>query len=116
MQKRVGLARAICMRPKIILYDEPTTGVDPIMADAINDLIKRLHDKLEVTSVVVTHDMISAYKIASNIAMLYNGNIIQKGTPDQIKNTDNPIVRQFVTGASRGPITDAEFINANTEK
>ena len=116
MQKRVGLARAICMRPKIILYDEPTTGVDPIMADAINDLIKRLHDKLEVTSVVVTHDMISAYKIASNIAMLYNGKIIQKGTPDQIKNTDNPIVRQFVTGASRGPITDAEFINANTEK
>jgi phospholipid/cholesterol/gamma-HCH transport system ATP-binding protein len=116
MQKRVGLARAICMRPKIILYDEPTTGVDPIMADAINDLIKRLHDKLEVTSVVVTHDMISAYKIASNIAMLYNGKIIQKGTPDQIKNTDNPIVRQFVTGASRGPITDAEFVNANTEK
>jgi phospholipid/cholesterol/gamma-HCH transport system ATP-binding protein len=116
MQKRVGLARAICMRPKIILYDEPTTGVDPIMADAINDLIKRLHDKLEVTSVVVTHDMTSAYKIASNIAMLYNGKIIQKGTPDQIKNTDNPIVRQFVTGASRGPITDAEFVNANTEK
>jgi phospholipid/cholesterol/gamma-HCH transport system ATP-binding protein len=116
MQKRVGLARAICMRPKIILYDEPTTGVDPIMADAINDLIKRLHDKLEVTSVVVTHDMISAYKIASNIAMLYDGKIIQRGTPEQIKNTENPIVRQFITGASRGPITDAEFINSNTEK
>jgi phospholipid/cholesterol/gamma-HCH transport system ATP-binding protein len=116
MQKRVGLARAICMRPKIILYDEPTTGVDPIMADAINDLIKRLHDRLEVTSIVVTHDMVSAYKIASNIAMLYDGKIIQRGTPDQIKNTDNPIVRQFVTGASRGPITDAEFVNANTEQ
>jgi phospholipid/cholesterol/gamma-HCH transport system ATP-binding protein len=116
MQKRVGLARAICIRPKIILYDEPTTGVDPIMADAINDLIKRLHDKLEVTSIVVTHDMISAYKVASNIAMLYDGKIIQRGTPDEIENTDNPIVRQFVTGASRGPITDAEFINVNSEK
>jgi phospholipid/cholesterol/gamma-HCH transport system ATP-binding protein len=107
MQKRVGLARAICMRPKIILYDEPTTGVDPIMADAVNELIKRLHDKLEVTSIVVTHDMISAYKIANDIAMLYGGEIVQRGTPDGIRNTDNPIVRQFITGASKGPITES---------
>jgi phospholipid/cholesterol/gamma-HCH transport system ATP-binding protein len=111
MQKRVGLARAICMRPKIILYDEPTTGVDPIMADAVNDLIKRLHDKLEVTSIVVTHDMVSAYKVASDIAMLYDGKIVQRGTPEEIKNTNNPIVKQFITGASKGPITEAEPLN-----
>jgi phospholipid/cholesterol/gamma-HCH transport system ATP-binding protein len=112
MQKRVGLARAICMRPKIILYDEPTTGVDPIMADAVNDLIKRLHDKLEITSIVVTHDMVSAYKVASDIAMLYDGKIVQRGTPEEIKNTDNPIVKQFITGASKGPITEAEPLSA----
>jgi len=116
MKKRVGLARAICMRPKIILYDEPTTGVDPIMADVVNDLIKRLHDKLEITSIVVTHDMVSAYKIASNIAMLYDGRIIQRGTPQEIKNTDNPIVKQFITGASKGPITEAEPLNSGIKE
>ena len=116
MKKRVGLARAICMRPKIILYDEPTTGVDPIMADVVNDLINRLHDKLEITSIVVTHDMVSAYKIASNIAMLYDGRIIQRGTPEEIKNTDNPIVKQFITGASKGPITEAEPLNSGIKE
>lgn len=105
MRKRVGLARAICIRPKIILYDEPTTGVDPIMADAINELIKSLHDKLQVTSIVVTHDIVSAYKVGSKISMLYDGKIIETGTPDQIKNTTNPIVKQFITGAAIGPIT-----------
>ncbi|MBN1405698.1 MAG: ABC transporter ATP-binding protein [Candidatus Omnitrophica bacterium] len=105
MRKRVGLARAICVRPKIILYDEPTTGVDPIMADAVNDLIKNLHDKLQVTSIVVTHDMVSAYKVGSKISMLYEGRIIETGTPEQIKNTHNPVVKQFVTGAAEGPIT-----------
>lgn len=105
MKKRVGLARAICMNPKIILYDEPTTGVDPIMGDAVNDLIKDLHDKLQVTSIAVTHDMASAYKIATRLAMLYKGKIIENGTPEQIKNTANPIVRQFITGAATGPIT-----------
>lgn len=107
MRKRVGLARAICMKPEIMLYDEPTTGVDPIMGDAINDLIKDLHDKLKVTSVAVTHDMVSAYKIASRIAMLYKGKIVAVGTPDEIKNTSNPIVRQFITGAAKGPITES---------
>ena len=106
MRKRVGLARAICMRPHIILYDEPTTGVDPIMGDAINDLIIELHNKLKVTSIAVTHDMTSAYKIANRIAMLYNGKIITVGTPDQIKSTKDPIVRQFITGAGKGPITE----------
>jgi len=105
MKKRVGLARAIAMDPEIVLYDEPTTGVDPIMGDAVNELIIELHDKLKITSIAVTHDMISAYKIADRIAMLYEGKIIEVGTPSQIKNTKNPIVRQFITGAAIGPIT-----------
>jgi phospholipid/cholesterol/gamma-HCH transport system ATP-binding protein len=107
MKKRVGLARAICNKPKILLYDEPTTGVDPIMGDAINQLIKELHDKLKVTSVVVTHDMVSAYKVADRIAMLYKGKIIEVGSPDQIKDTQNPVVHQFITGAAVGPITES---------
>jgi len=105
MKKRVGLARAIAMDPEIVLYDEPTTGVDPIMADAINGLIIELHDKLKITSIAVTHDMASAYKIADRIAMLYDGKTIEVGTPKEIKNTKNPIVRQFITGAAIGPIT-----------
>jgi phospholipid/cholesterol/gamma-HCH transport system ATP-binding protein len=108
MKKRVGLARAICNNPKIILYDEPTTGLDPIMADAINDLIIDLNSKLNVTSIVVTHDMVSAYKIADRIAMLYKGKIIAIGAPGEIKNTKDPIVKQFITGAAKGPITDLE--------
>ncbi|HLD50548.1 MAG TPA: ABC transporter ATP-binding protein [bacterium] len=106
MKKRVGLARAICNEPKIILYDEPTTGLDPINADVINDLILRMQERLKVTSIVVTHDMTSAYKVANQIAMLYEGKIIGAGTPDEIKNTTNPIIRQFITGSARGPITD----------
>ncbi|MFH1593668.1 MAG: ABC transporter ATP-binding protein [Candidatus Omnitrophota bacterium] len=106
MRKRVGLARAISMNPEIVLYDEPTTGLDPIMADAINNLIKGLHDKLKVTSIAVTHDMTSAYKIASKIAMLYEGRIIAVGTPSEIKNTKNPVVKQFIYGEAEGPITD----------
>ncbi|MGB2706303.1 MAG: ABC transporter ATP-binding protein [Candidatus Omnitrophota bacterium] len=105
MRKRVGLARAICMKPEIILYDEPTTGVDPIMGDAINTLIRELHDKLKVTSVAVTHDMTSAYKIADKIAMLYNGRIIAVGTPEEIKNAKDPVVKQFIHGEAEGPIT-----------
>ena len=105
MKKRVGLARAISMWPKIILFDEPTTGVDPIMGDIINELIRYLHDTLKTTSITVTHDMKSAYKIADRIAMLYDKKIIAIGTPDEIKNSDNSIVRQFITGDAKGPIT-----------
>ena len=105
MRKRVGLARAICMKPEIILYDEPTTGVDPIMGDSINNLIKELHDKLKVTSIAVTHDMTSAYKIADKIAMLYNGRIIAVGMPNEVKNTKDPVVKQFIHGEAEGPIT-----------
>ncbi len=104
MKKRVGLARAIAHNPEIILYDEPTTGLDPIMADAINELIISLQKRLNVTSVTITHDMTSAYKIADRIAMLYDGRIIEVGTPEEIRNTENPIVRQFVTGSATGPI------------
>lgn len=108
MKKRVGLARAICLDPEIILYDEPTTGVDPIMADAINELIINLSEKLKVTSICVTHDIVSAYKIADRIDMLYNGKIIESGTPEQIRQTTNPIVRQFILGQSYGPLTTEE--------
>ncbi|MBI4685377.1 MAG: ABC transporter ATP-binding protein [Nitrospirae bacterium] len=104
MKKRVGLARAIAHSPEILLYDEPTTGLDPIMADAINDLIIEMKKRLSVTSVAITHDMHSAYKIADRIAMLYEGRIVQTGTPDEIRNTDNAIVRQFITGSAVGPI------------
>jgi phospholipid/cholesterol/gamma-HCH transport system ATP-binding protein len=107
MRKRVALARAICTRPEIVLYDEPTTGVDPITADSINELIISLHDKLKVTSVAVTHDMKSAYKIADRIAMLYQGQIIAVGTPEEIQNTKHPIVHQFINGLAHGPITEA---------
>jgi phospholipid/cholesterol/gamma-HCH transport system ATP-binding protein len=105
MKKRVGLARAIAMDAEIILYDEPTTGLDPISADSINDLIIDLRKKLGVTSVAITHDMHSAYKISDRIAMLYKGEILETGTPEQIKSSTNPIVQQFITGSAIGPIT-----------
>lgn len=107
MKKRVALARAICIRPEIILYDEPTTGVDPITADSINELIRSLHDKLKVTSLVVTHDMRSAYHIADKIAMMYKGRIILEGTPEQIQETQDPVVHQFINGLAKGPITES---------
>lgn len=104
MKKRVGLARSIAYEPQYILYDEPTTGLDPIMSDVINDLIVDLKEKLKVTSVVVTHDMKSAYKISDRIAMLYEGKIIMSGTPEEIQSTDNAFVKQFISGSSQGPI------------
>lgn len=104
MKKRVALARAIAYEPDYILYDEPTTGLDPIMSDVINDLILGLQKKLQVTSVVVTHDLKSAYKISTRIAMLYQGKIVAIGTPAEIQNTRDPLVRQFITGSSEGPI------------
>lgn len=106
MKKRVAIARALCVKPEIILYDEPTTGVDPITADSINELIRGLHDKFKVTSIVVTHDMKSAYRVADNIAMLYQGKIIAEGTSEQIQNTEHPVVHQFINGLAKGPITE----------
>lgn len=97
MKKRVGLARAIAMNPEIILFDEPTTGLDPVMADVINDLIIKTTRALKVTSVTITHDMVSANRIADRIAMLYEGKIVAIGTPDEIMfNQTNPAVKKFV--------------------
>lgn len=98
MKKRVGLARALIMDPEIVLFDEPTTGLDPIMSDAINNLILETHRKLDITSVMVTHDMASATKVGDHIAMLSKGHIIFEGTPLELKDSDNDIVRQFVQG------------------
>ena len=98
MRKRAALARAVVAKPKYLLYDEPTTGLDPIRADNINQLILRLHDQLHVTGVAVTHDMVSAYKIADHIAMLHEGRIHAVGTPTEIQATTDPIVQQFITG------------------
>ncbi len=104
MKKRVGLARAVVMNPQVVLYDEPTTGLDPIMADVINELIRDLQRELNITSVVVTHDIGSAYKVADHMAMLYEGRIIYEGSPEETRGTDNDIVRQFIEGRADGPI------------
>ena len=104
MRKRVGLARAIAMDPQFILYDEPTTGLDPIMADVIDQLIRAMQKRMGVTSVVVTHDIPSAYKIGDRIAMLHQGRIVFEGSPDETRGTQDPMVRQFIEGSSRGPI------------
>jgi phospholipid/cholesterol/gamma-HCH transport system ATP-binding protein len=104
MKKRAALARALALNPKIMLYDEPTTGLDPITSDVINRLIRRLQDRLKITSIAVTHDMRSAYHIADRIAMLHEGRIHAMGTPDEIQSTRDPIVRQFIEGSSEGPL------------
>lgn len=100
MKKRVGLARAIAMEPEIVLYDEPTTGLDPIMADSINELMLFLKHELQITSVVVTHDITSARKVGDRIAMLHNGEIIFSGTISELDLTDDTVVRQFIEGRS----------------
>jgi phospholipid/cholesterol/gamma-HCH transport system ATP-binding protein len=99
-RKRVALARAIALSPEVILYDEPTTGLDPVRSDVINELILKLQRELKVTSIVVTHDMASAFKVADRIVMLHEGRLIFDGTPEEIKRTDNQVVRRFVTGAA----------------
>lgn len=104
MKKRAALARALALNPKIMLYDEPTTGLDPITADLINHLIRRLQERLGITSIAVTHDMRSAYHIADRIAMLHEGRIHAMGTPAEIQATRDPIVRQFIEGSSEGPL------------
>ena len=124
-QKRVALARAIALNPEIILYDEPTTGLDPIRADVINELVLKLQKELGVTSVVVTHDMNSAYKIADRIIMLHNGKIIADGNADHIRNHPHPVVQQFISGQvseedlavlrMRGTISQTQFLPRDFE-
>ena len=100
MRKRVGLARAIVTEPRCILYDEPTTGLDPIVADSINRLIRRLQNRLGVTSVVVTHDMKSAFYVGDQIAYLYDGTVYFKGTPDELRAATDPLIHDFIEGRS----------------
>ena len=104
MAKRVGLARALATAPEILLYDEPTSGLDPVMESVIDELIMQMRDKLGVTSIVVSHSIASIFRISDKIAMIHGGEVLATGTPDQIKNCDNPIVRQFIEGKSHGPI------------
>jgi phospholipid/cholesterol/gamma-HCH transport system ATP-binding protein len=104
MRKRAGLARAIAMDPQFILYDEPTTGLDPVMSDVINQLIRGLQRRLGVTSVVVTHDLTSAYTVGDRMAMLYGGKVVFSGTVEDVRTTRDPLMRQFIEGSSEGPI------------
>ncbi len=105
MKKRVGLARAIASNPELIFFDEPTTGLDPIMSDVINDLIKRCVDHLGATAITITHDMSSARKIANKIGMLYQGKIIWQGSVKDLDVSGNPYVEQFINGRAAGPIS-----------
>jgi phospholipid/cholesterol/gamma-HCH transport system ATP-binding protein len=98
MRKRVGIARAIALRPKYLLYDEPTTGLDPVTSAVIDELMMRMQQTLGVTGIVITHDIRSAYRVGTRIAMLYQGNVRQVGTVEEIQRTDDPIVRQFIEG------------------
>ena len=104
MQKRVALARAIALDPEVLFYDEPTSGLDPVMTAVIDELIVDLNKKMGITSVVVTHDMNSAFRIAHRIVMLYKGSIIAEGTPEEIKKSKNEFVQQFIKGLPDGPI------------
>ena len=104
MKKRVGLARAVVLKPKIILFDEPTTGLDPIIKRAIHQLIKDTHAKFGFTAVIVSHEIPEIFDVAHNVAMLFRGKILQHGSTDDIKNSTDPAVRQFISGSLDGPI------------
>jgi phospholipid/cholesterol/gamma-HCH transport system ATP-binding protein len=104
MRKRVGLARAIAMQPQIVLFDEPTTGLDPVMAEAINRLIMETQKNFKLTCVVISHDIQSSFEIGDRIAMLYEGKIIEYGTPDELRTSRNPVIVQFLSGSIEGPI------------
>jgi phospholipid/cholesterol/gamma-HCH transport system ATP-binding protein len=104
MKKRVGLARALLLNPKIILFDEPTTGLDPIIKRAIHQLISETHAKFGFTAVIVSHEIPDIFDIAQNVAMLFRGEILQFGTADEIKNSTHPVVKQFISGSLDGPI------------
>jgi phospholipid/cholesterol/gamma-HCH transport system ATP-binding protein len=106
MKKRVSLARALVLEPELILFDEPVAGLDPVMASVIDELVISLSEKSKVTCVVVTHEMDSAFRIATRMAMLYHGKIIEEGTPEEMKKSRNPVVSQFLTGSTEGPILE----------
>ena len=106
MRKRVSLARALMMQPELILFDEPSAGLDPVISSVIDELIIGLTDKTKATSVIVTHEMESAFRIATRMAMLYHGKIIEEGSPEIFRASKDPVVHQFVTGTAEGPITE----------
>jgi phospholipid/cholesterol/gamma-HCH transport system ATP-binding protein len=106
MRRRVGFARAISLKPEILLFDEPTTGLDPVISDVIAELITEMDQKLGTTTVSITHDMKVAFKIADRVAMLCRGTIIEQGTPEEFQRSKNPIVQQFIEGRAEGPLTD----------
>ena len=125
-RKRVALARAIALNPEVILYDEPTTGLDPIRSDIINEIILKLQRELQITSIVVTHDMTSAYKVADRIIMLHNGKIVADGNADYIRNHPHPVVQQFINGQvdeddlallrMKGTMSQAQFLPRDFEQ
>jgi len=106
MRRRVGFARAISLEPKILLFDEPTTGLDPVISDIVAELIVEMDNNLHTTTVTITHDMKVAFKIADRIAMIHKGEVIEAGTPEDFQKSSNPIVQQFIEGRADGPLTD----------
>jgi len=106
MRRRVGFARAISLKPEILLFDEPTTGLDPVISDVIAELIVEMDRTLNTTTVTITHDMKVAFKIADRVAMLYQGRIVEEGTPEEFQQSANPIVQQFIEGRAEGPLTE----------
>lgn len=114
MKKRVGLARAIAMDPEVVFYDEPTAGLDPVVCAVVDKLIVDLSKKLLLTSVVVTHNMESVFRIADRVAMLHRGRLLEVGTPEQIKHSKNPIVQQFIRGEIEGPINFMDHTEEQT--
>jgi phospholipid/cholesterol/gamma-HCH transport system ATP-binding protein len=104
MRKRVGVARALILKPEIMLFDEPTTGLDPVMSDVINNLIISMHNKFQFTGIIISHDISGAFKTGNIIAMLYDGSIIESGAPEEFRKSINPVVKQFIKGSMEGPI------------
>jgi len=115
MRKRVALARALVLEPELLLLDEPSAGLDPVIASVIDELIISLSEKSKVTSITVTHEMESAFRIATRMAMLYQGKIIEEGEPEQFKRSKDPVVAQFISGSTEGPILEGS-LDAITKK
>lgn len=106
MRRRVGFARAISLEPEILLFDEPTTGLDPVMSDVVADIILEMDERLQTTTITITHDMKIAFKIADRIAMLHKGQVIEQGSPEEFQRSSNPGVQQFIEGRAEGPLTE----------